>query len=169
MTTRIPNPERGADNRAAMGVAPDECREIAQRLSKAFVWLETAEGHKFWLAISKRLMDMARYAESNPPPPPLPDPPARPSSLAASCDIRDWLDEGANGIDVEHHAAATRVWSVYLLVPFGRRREWIADYEIGTNGDQYTAEEAEALAYEHAERLLEVYPQLRAHGINPKE
>jgi hypothetical protein len=104
-------------------------------------------------------------------PPPLPDPPARPSSLAAACDMREWLD-GADGIDVEHHDPHdhnAREWSLYLLVPFGGRREWFADFEIGTNADQYTAEEAEALAFEYAERLLEAYPQLRAHGINPKE
>lgn len=172
MATIIPNPGRGKDNRADMGISRDACREIGEALSKAFVWVETAEGHAFWVAIRDRMFELANAPASDKPPPPrLPDPPARPSSQAAPCDVRDWMDS-ADGIDVERHDAHEHhapEWSLYLLCPFGVRREWIADYEIGTNDDQYTAEEAEALAYDYAERLLEAFPQLRAHGINPKE
>jgi hypothetical protein len=171
MTTRIPPPNNGKDQ-PGMNPGSDKCREIADALGSAFVWDQSAEGHNFWFAVRDRLRAMARIADRKPDtPPPLPDPPARPSSLAASCDTRDWLAQ-ADGIDVEHHDAGnhnTEEWSLYLLVPFGGRREWFADYEIGTNSDQFTAEEAEALAFEYAERLLEAFPQLRAHGINPKQ
>lgn len=168
MTVRIPNPRRGTD-RAGLNPNRDKLKLMSDAIGGAFVWADSAEGHDFWSAVSARLQTMAADKVNGPPP--LPDPPARPSSLAAQCDVRDWLDM-ANGIDVEHLAARddrAPEWSIYLLVPFGVRRDWIANYEIGTNADQYTAEEAEALAYEYAERLLDAFPQLRAHGINPKE
>lgn len=168
MATHIPDPGRGKD-RPAMNPGSDKCREIADALSGAFIWSESAEGHDFWSAVRDRIREMSRMADGAPPP--LPDPPARPSSLADQINIRTLLDS-ANGIDVEHHDANdmhAEEWSLYLLAPFKGTRQWIADYKIGTNSDQYTAEEAEALAYEYAEILLEACPQLRAHGINPKE
>ena len=171
MVTRIPNPGRGTDS-AELRPQAEELRHMARTLSGAVVWKDTAEGRAFWSAVRDRFNELARIADDKAgTPPPLPDPPARPSSRRDQISIRTLLDV-ANGIDVEHHDAHetnAEEWSLYLLAPFQGKRQWIADYEIGTNSDQYTAEEAEALAYEYAERLLEACPQLRAHGINPKE
>jgi hypothetical protein len=168
MPIHIPNPERGEDS-AELRPDRDKLKLITDAIGGVFVWADTAEGHDFWSAISARLQAMAIDLDKPKPkaPPPIPSPPARPSSQASQYDVREWMDS-ANGIDVERRDGDIVEWSLYLLVPFGVRREWIADFEIGTNADQYTAEEAEALAYEYAERLVEACPQLRAYGINPK-
>lgn len=167
MAIRIPNPGRGEDS-AALRPDATKCREMADALIGALTWKDTAEGHDFWQAVRDRMFELANIATGDDPPPPprLPDPPARPSSQADQLTLREYID-AACGIEVDHHPSVPE-WSLYTMGADGLRH-WFADYEVGTNDDQYTAEEAEALAFDYAERLLEAFPCLRARGINPKE
>jgi len=165
MATRIPPPNNGKDQ-PGMSPGSDQCREIADALSGAFIWSESAEGRDFWSAVRTRLLELARLNEREEPPP-LPDPPAKPTVKADNLTIMEQAGI-SDSIEVEQHPDGdneTPEWSVYLHLAYGGRF-WIADYEIGDASDQFTAEEAEALAFEYAERLLEAFPQLRARGIN---
>ena len=42
---------------------PAEIRAVADALSKAFPWYETAEGHDFWSKVARRLRKMAAAVE----------------------------------------------------------------------------------------------------------
>jgi hypothetical protein len=150
-----------------------DLRDASRIIVRSFVHDVSAEGSEFWGSVCRRLWELAEMSDRHQEDRKQKEHAegaslyAAPTGCAGEIDILGWLTD-ADGLAVRtmrnNESAKATEWAVYLHMITGRL-QWIADFAVGENENEFSEEQARDCAYDYAEALMEKYPRLKARGI----